>query len=971
MVMRIPFLLLVVSLAVRPVLYGQEFLGPYTGYTVNGKAITIHAAPSAITFVFYQSDIVRADFLPDSASHGDSSLVIIRDTTAQVPIAISETDSALIIASTGITITCRKYPLRIAYASGTGTPLLSDAPGGGFGTNGESRGVAFTLDPAEHLYGTGERGTGIDRRGLAFDSYNVQSYGYSGPLSSMSITVPFLASTRGYALYFENTWHGHFDIGASNPSVFDYYVDGGELGYVLFASPSIAGLLERYTWLTGRAPIPPRWAFGYIQSKFGYQNETEVRSTIATMRTKRIPCDAVVLDLYWFRFMGDLAWNAASWPSPFTMMSDLYAQGIKTVVITEPYIIESSPNYNIAAANNHFGRTASGSPYTLHNWWSCGCNAGLIDMTSASARAWWWSLHPSFMGNHVAGIWTDLGEPERHPSDMIHDLGPAPAIHNIYNLLWAKTVSDGFAQVWPGRRVFNLTRSGYAGIQRYGTVTWSGDVARSFGGLAVQPGIMLGMGLSGIAYHNSDIGGFCCGTTTAELYTRWMQFGAFSPIMRAHGTGQPTEPWGFGTTTENNVRTIIELRYRLLPYTYTLAHQNFTTGMPLARPLLLADASDPGLANLSNSYLWGDALLVSPVLEEGQRTQHVVMPEGEWIDFWTGSSYAGGRTVTVDAPLDRIPLFVRSGSIIPMSPIMQHTGEHPVDTLILACYPGPGRDGGFRLYEDDGNTLDYQIGIAAETEFHQQMVPGDSGWSLLLSIGAVAGSYAGMPARRTYLSEIHRVHSGPWRVTRDGRPLTRRVSLDDLRQHGDGFFYDTTASQLFIHSPSVPDSAIMLAVEGIDVEPPNTVHLDLPLREGWNLISCPAGMTNDSARAIFPTAISQAFDYGGGTGYRVQKHLTRERGYWMKFGTGGTVTVSGSARATDTIDVAAGWNLIGSVTVPLPAGALTTIPPGIVTSSFYRFGPGGYQAAETIEPGSGYWVRTTRAGRLVLAAPTR
>jgi alpha-glucosidase (family GH31 glycosyl hydrolase) len=529
------------------------------------------------------------------------------------------------------------------------------------------------------------------------------------------------------------------------------------------------------------------------------------------MRVHGIPCDALVLDLYWFSAMGDISWNTTAFPSPFQMMRDFLAKGIKSIVITEPYITQYSLNFSDATNSGYVATTRTGQRYELGNWWSCGCNAVLLDFTNPFARSWWWSKHPVFFGNELAGIWTDLGEPERHPVDMMHTLGSAPKIHNIYNLLWARTIFDGYGQFRPGSRLFNLTRSGYAGIQRYGAIPWSGDVGKSFGGLAVQLPMMLGMGLSGLAYHHSDIGGFCCGTTTSELYVRWMQYGTFCPITRAHGVGQPTEPWGYGSDAEAICKTYIQLRYRLLPYIYTMAYRNYAFGMPLARPLFFADPQDESLANESSAYFWGDDMIVSPVVQAGQTVQSVTLPRGTWFDFWSDTPYAGGQTVTVSAPLQTLPLFVKAGSIIPMQRVMEYSDEWPLDTLFLEIYPLAGTDGSFSLYEDDGKSLAYQSGAFAQTLFTQSVA--GSGDRLALTIGPTTGVYDGRVALRTYVSEIHRVQTLPGSVHVNGVAAPQRFSVDELRHGGEGFYMDTVQHRLLVQVVTVPDSAYTVDVE--------------------------------------------------------------------------------------------------------------------------------------------------------------
>lgn len=786
---------------------GQTYLGNFTGFSIVRKAATVYADSSALRFIFYRSDIVRVDFLPSPATISDSSFVVVQDTVANVAVSVIETDSTLSFFSSNITIICGKYPLRVSYYTAAGKPLLAEPAGGGIATFNKQRMAKFSLAPDDHFYGTGERGTALDKRGQAFQSYNTQNYGYTQPLATMNVNVPFILSMKGYGLYFDNTYSGNFDFGVANPNEFYYSVSGGELSYYFMTADTLDRILERFTWLTGCQPLPPRWAFGFIQSKYGYQTASEATSIVQKMRQDQIPCDAIVLDLYWYNNMGDLTWNSASWPDPFPMISGFLSQGIKTIVITEPYIVQPSINFSAATSNGYLAKNGSGNPYLLSNWWSCGCNAGLVDLSNPSARTWWWNKHPVFMGDSMGGIWSDLGEPEQHPPDMIHYLGTALKIHNIYNFLWAKTLFDGYQQSYPGRRFFNLTRSGFAGIQRFGAILWSGDVRKSFGGLAVQPPMLLNMGMSGLAYHNSDIGGFCCGTTTPELYARWMEYGTFCPLTRAHGSSQATEPWAFGDSVENICKKFIGLRYQLLPYIYTIAYQNYTTGTPLARPLLFDDPLDPNLVNESSSYLWGNAFLVSPVVQSGQTSKNVYLPKGSWVDYWSDQEYQGGQSITVAAPLDKLPLFVKSGSVIPMQPVMNYTDEHPLDTLILQCYTDSVTPGSFTLYEDDGKSLQYQSGGFAQTLFSQRMVSGSDSTKIEITIGSSEGNFSGKLTHRVYLTDIHRIRAKPSIVMVNNQSVQDNFSLALLRQSGNGFFYDDSSEQLFVQATGQTDSS--------------------------------------------------------------------------------------------------------------------------------------------------------------------
>ena len=766
--------------------------------------VIIHSDNSAIRLTSYAPGILRVDFLTGGPSHADSSFAVIRHPDNELNIKVSETDSVISILTTGVGVQCTKHPIRLSFGDAEGTTLLEEPPGGGLSAEGDARKVRFLLHPADHFYGTGERGTSLDKRGQAFDCYNVQVGGYAAPLPTMNVNVPLLATPNGFALFIDNTYPGRFDLGVADTSVFSYSAGGGDLSYYVLTGSSMPAQLEKYTWLTGREPLPPRWVFGYMQSKNRYGSEREARGIVRTLREKRFPCDAVVLDLQWFAQMGDVAWNDSLWPNHEGMVTDFLSQGIKTVLITEPYIVEYSKNFREADSLRYLATHPAGDTYYLENWWSCGgCTAGLLDLTNPAAQRWWWSKHSAAFGGNIAGIWTDLGEPERHPADMAHFLGGTAKVHNIFNLLWARTVFDGMNTLHPDRRVMNLTRSGFAGIQRYGVLTWSGDVARNFGGLAVQTTMMLNMGMSGIAYHCSDIGGYARMPTTPELYVRWLEYGVFCPITRAHGAGEsvhgyPTEPWQFGAEAESICRRYIQLRYRLLPYNYSLARENYDSGIPLARPLFWVDPTDPLLLNEGGSFMWGNAFLVSPVVAAGDTSKELRFPRGIWYDYWTDERIEGGRRLTVSAGLDRLPLFVSAGSIIPMAPVMRYSDERPLDSLIVEIFPSDSIATSASVYEDDGITLGYQRGECARTLIActSSRIYGDAPGSV--TIGATEGDFQGKIGERTYILDIHHVLREPHGVRSNGTILKAASATDASVKKQDGFWYERNDHRLWV-----------------------------------------------------------------------------------------------------------------------------------------------------------------------------
>ena len=779
----------------------QTPLGPYTDHEVTDAAVTVWADTSGFRLTWYAPDVLRVTLLPSRSTTHDSSLVVVRQADAQVTFDVEETAEALTVSTTELTARVQKEPVRLHVRGPGGSALVEEPDEAGFVAEGERRRAQFALPSGTRFYGTGERGLGLNLRGERIRSYNTQHYGYSQPRPTMNINVPLLLTSQGYALLFDDPYPGTFDLGASDPSRFWYEADGGELSYYVLGGDDLPAQLERYTWLTGRPPLPPKWALGYLQSKYGYRSATAAREVVNQLRANDVPADGLILDLYWFEHMGDLSWDRSAFPNPSQMIADFEDRGIKTLVITEPYITEPSQWFSatVQSGTPRAAQTADGSAYRLANWWSCGgCDAVLSDVTHGPTQEWWSDRYTEILNAGVHGIWTDLGEPEAHPSDMQHATGPAAAVHNVYNLLWTRTVHEAFTEQRPNRRLVNLTRSGYAGIQRYGVFTWSGDVARTFEGLAGQRPLMLNTTLSGLYYHSSDIGGFT-GQTSPELYARWMQMGAFTPVTRPHGVdNQPTEPWRIGSPALTISRRYVKLRYRLLPYLYTMAYRAYDRGLPIVRPLVFENPDAPRLAEEDDAYLFGDDFLVAPVVERDKRQKDVPLLPGSWINYWTDETVQGGRTVPVSAPLDRLPLFVRKGAIVPMRPTApDYVGHSVADTLEVAVYPSTG-GGEFTLYEDDGHTRAYERGAFARTTFAQQRTRTDTSRLLDVRLGAAQGSFSGQPDRRTYHVVAHQVERSPRTVTLDGESLPERRSPSALRTAGEGYAYDESAQRVHV-----------------------------------------------------------------------------------------------------------------------------------------------------------------------------
>lgn len=703
------------------------YLGPLVSYRVLDRAVLLEAGPEKVQITAVLPGVVHVRLYrggcyepyPEEATAGvpvacPEAIDPAALAAPAPPVAVEEAPDHLLVDAAGVRVRVQRHPLRLAFlAPAGGEVLLADA--GGLCYDGWQVGVEFAARPDDRFYGLGQAGqhegaVAIEASGKRYPVWNLHLPGPS------RFVVPVVVGRRGYGVLVDNAWPAELDFTGTRPGrggTWRYTAQGGAMAYFFILGPDLPGVLDRLTQLTGRPALPPLWTFGLLQSKFGYRSQAEVEELARTFRSKGIPCDAIVLDLYWFRHMGDLRFDRTAFPQPRRMIRGLRRQGFRTIVIEEPYLAVGSRLYREAVRRGLVARRpdAEGGGPWVFPWWH-GEAAALADFSNPATQEWWARQHRDLVRLGVAGWWTDLTEPELHLPGMIHHGGPAAAVHNLEGLRMIAAVHRAQSRYAPGQRCFIMSRSGWVGMQRYGATTWSGDVHPRWEALAVQPALGLNMGMVGVPGWNSDIGGFTQeGECTPELYLRWLQFGTFTPICRPHGAHQPREPWAFGPEVEAAAVAALRLRYRLLPYTYTCAWEAHRTGAPLMRPLVLEYPDDPHTWHLGDQYLWGRDLLVAPVLAPGARERRVYLPAGTWYDFWTGRRYTGGRWVTVPAPLERIPLLVRAGALIPMAgrDLETTAGALPWDPLTVAWWPGEG-EAQFTLYEDDGETEAYRDG---------------------------------------------------------------------------------------------------------------------------------------------------------------------------------------------------------------------------------------------------------------------
>lgn len=637
------------------------------------------------------------------------------------------------------------------------------------------RGFRFALQPNEKLYGGGQRVMGMDRRGQRMPLYNRAHYGYTTESNQMYYSLPAVMSSSGYALIFDNSAAGTLDIGHNENDVLQFEARAGRSAYIVTLGNNIADVSTNVVSVTGRQPLPPRWALGNFASRFGYRSEAQTREVVKKFEQAQIPLDAVVLDLYWFGkdvkgHMGNLTWDRNAFPEPEKMMADFEEQGINTIVITEPFILRTSTQFEDAVEAGALASNLAGEVKTFDFFFG---NTGLVDVFSEAGQDWFSQFYTKLYQQGVSGWWGDLGEPEVHPADTLHEFNgntyTADALHNAYGHQWAKMVYQHSLELAPEKRPFVLMRSGFAGSQRFGMIPWTGDVSRSWGGLKPQVELALQMSVFGLAYTHSDLGGFAGGESfDPELYQRWLQLGVFQPVFRPHAQEDiAPEPVFHDAQTVQRAGDLIRLRYRMLPYNYSLAIENSLTGMPLVRPLSFYH-SEPHWFENKDSFYWGEQFLVSPVTEPGVTEWMVDTPEGKWYSFFTGESYEGGKINAVPVTETTFPVLVKAGAVVPMMEVTQTTKEADLSKLEIHVWPGEtGENHQYTYYEDDGKTIDSLTSNAlVKGKISHKRIDG------FLTIDlALSGQYESMPQTRTINWVIHAQAKRPETIVINGNPV--------------------------------------------------------------------------------------------------------------------------------------------------------------------------------------------------------
>ncbi|MEC4818755.1 MAG: glycoside hydrolase family 31 protein [Scytonema sp. PMC 1069.18] len=694
-----------------------------------------------------------------------------------VQFEVQEKAESVEIKTEQLCVVVTRNPCRIQCFDSAGQPFAQDTDlGMGWRTGAIAGWKRIEVD--EHFYGFGEPTGLLDQRSKVRTNWTTDAIDYGIMTDSMYQAIPFfiaLSPGLGYGLFFNTTFWSQFDLGAHQPGVWRMETQGSELDYYIIYGPEPAKIIQTYTQLTGRMPLPPRWALGYHQCRWSYESQDIIRKLASEFRQRRIPCDVIHFDIDYLNGYRIFTWSPKRFANPKELIQDVKQDGVKVVTIVDPGVkYEPEADYKVfdeGLKNDYFVRKTNGQLFHGYVWPD---KAVFPDFLRPEVRDWWGRLQNSLTDIGVAGIWNDMNEPaldDRPFGDSGNKIsfpldasqGPNDErtthyeTHNLYGLMMAQASYQAVEKSRPTERAFFLTRAGYAGIQRWSAV-WTGDNQSLWEHLEMSIPMLCNLGLSGIAFVGADIGGFA-GNATAELFARWMQLGMLYPLMRAHSalTTAQHEPWMFGDRVEKICREYIELRYQLLPYIYTLFWEAASTGSPVLRPLLYHFPNDPKTFTLADQVMLGSSLLAAPIYRPGVEHRAVYLPEGRWFDWWSGEIYEGPTHILAYAPLERLPLYVRAGSIIPMIPVMQHVDERPIDQMRLRTWKGTGE---FTLYEDDGHTFDYKTGAFCTTTYHVS----SQDQQTIVEVKAREGSFS--PATREIIVEL--VGVGEQSFTDDG-----------------------------------------------------------------------------------------------------------------------------------------------------------------------------------------------------------
>ncbi|HXN48363.1 MAG TPA: glycoside hydrolase family 31 protein [Bryobacteraceae bacterium] len=716
---------------------------PVAGVEQQRDGVLFKMQTGAMRIEVCSDSILRVLYSPTSTFPDRPDYVITKTTWPAAAWKMESTDAEVSLITARFKVMVTRKDGVLAYTDLTGKSLAQEGPRTmtPVKVNGEDTYRAETFFPmwgsTQALYGLGQHQAGV---------WNYRGESVDISQDNTNISIPLMLSTNGYGIFWNNTSRSRFNnrfqhslyVSSEVADVIDYYFLYG---------PDFDRIIAGYRELTGPTPMFGKWAYGFWQCKNRYKSQEELLGVAHKYRELHIPVDDIVQDWFWWTRKGEHVFSK-SYPDPKGMVDDLHRNNFHLMISVWPFFDPGSAEYaEMDRRGWLIDRTQVGAFHAK--------GMAVYDASNPEARAYYWGLMDQALFKiGVDAWWLDTTEPETEGREaniqMGHKLsiGSGDRFVNLFPLMTTRGVYEGQRAASDQKRVFILSRSMFAGNQRYSASAWSGDVNSNFLNYKRQIPAGLNFSLSGIPYWTTDIGGFTSGDPTdpsyRELFVRWFQYGAFCPIFRVHGTrtNDQNELWSYGPEAQAILTNFDRLRYELLPYIYSLAWKVTSDNYTIMRPLVMDFASDARVADIGDQFLFGPAFLVNPVTEPGVPTRRLYLPKARWYDFWTGSTMDGGKTVDAPAPLDRIPLYVRAGSILPVGPDLEYAAQKPADPIELRVYRGA--DGSFTLYEDENDNYNYEKGAYATIPMQWDDA------KQTLTIGDRQGKFPGMLDTRTF-----------------------------------------------------------------------------------------------------------------------------------------------------------------------------------------------------------------------------
>lgn len=743
-------------------------------FTKNDKGLTGRTANALFNISFYSPSIVnirfsRMDFFEDF------SYAVI-ESGIPFPFHHEESEEEIKLSSAELNVTFNKKSALLSFSNKQGSFLNEDEPGLGTSWNGEQVTTYKKLQKDERFIGLGEKTGPLDRRGQGYQHWNTDAFAYGTGSDPLYCSIPFYIGVHEngvYGIFFDNTYKTFFNFGASNNRFASFSADSGEMNYYFISGKSVAEIIQHYSWLTGKMELPPLWSLGYQQCRYSYYPDKEVATLASTFRDKAFPADAIVLDIHYMDAYKIFSWHPQHFPDPEKFINDLISKGFEVVVMCDPGIKKEKgyAPYEEGVKLDTFLKYPDGENYE-GNVWPGWCH--FPDFTKSETRSWWAEWLKAYSDLGVQGYWNDMNEiatwgqmlPENIVFDFEGHKSTSRRGRNIYGMMMAKATFEGAKKNLNGKRPFNLTRSGFSGIQRYATV-WTGDNVSYDEHMMLGVRLVSSMGLSGIPFAGYDVGGFV-GESSSKLFARWITIGAFSPFFRVHSmiNTRDSEPWSYGEETEQISRNYIRFRYKLLPYLYSLFYEASKTGMPIQRSLAINYTQEAKVYKpaYQHQYLFGPTILVCPVESDKELTK-VFLPEGQWYYLFTGKLFEGNQEIAMECPVHKLPVFIKAGAIIPMQDVGDNT-QYISETLYVHLYKGT-EDTSFDLYSDDGQTYQFQQGQYALRKI--QFKPSEN----KIVLGTVEGSY--QPLTKTIKFVLHGFDAGQVSVSNKNIPLKKET----------------------------------------------------------------------------------------------------------------------------------------------------------------------------------------------------